>query len=113
MGGMTNAPYVYAKLGDTVAANRVVRAMEANSPPPWYAEMERASVSLAVGDTAGTLAALERLAQTAGPAMISQLFSVIDPVYDPLRQSPRFAALLRQATLDVRSLTAPRAGRPR
>lgn len=45
------APNVYAALGDTAAASRVVRSMEANKPPPWYADAERATMELAIGDT--------------------------------------------------------------
>jgi hypothetical protein len=111
-GGMTTAPYVYAKLGDTATANRIVRSMEANSPPPWYTVMERVGISLALGDTAAALSGLERAAQSVGGAWI-QPFSVRDSVYDPIRRSPRFAALLRQTNLDAASLTAPRSERAR
>ena len=111
-GGMTNAPYVYAKLGDTARAYRIVRAMEASNPPRWYAEMERASVSLGIGDQAAALTALEHSAQTVGAAWLEPL-PVVDPAYDLVRRSPRFAALLRQSNLDVASITAPRRGRSR
>jgi len=111
-GGMTTAPYVYAKLGDTATANRIVRSMEANSPSPWYAAMERVGISLALGDTAAVLSGLERTASSVGAAWI-QPFSVRDPVYDPIRRSPRFAALLRQTNLDSAALTAPHSERAR
>ena len=112
IGGMTSAPYVLAKLGDTATANRIVRSMEANSPPPWYAVMERVGISIALGDTAAALSGLERTAQSVGAAWI-QPFAVRDPVYDPIRRSPRFVALLRQTNLDVASLTALRSERGR
>ena len=86
--------------------------MEANSPPPWYAVMERVGISLALGDTAAALSGLERASQSVGAAW-TQPFSVRDPVYDRIRQSPRFTALLRETNLDVASLTAARAGRAR
>jgi serine/threonine-protein kinase len=107
MGGMTSAPYIYAKLGDTATAYRIVRSMEAITPPPWYAAMQRAGISLALNDTAAALSYLERAARAAGTAWINP-FSLRDPVYDPIRRSARFAALLRQANLDVAALTAPR-----
>ncbi len=74
--------------------------------------MERVGIALALDDTATVLSGLERVAASAGAAWI-QPFSVRDPVYDPVRRSPRFAALLRQANLDVASLTASRAERAR
>ncbi len=109
-GGMSLAPYVYAKLGDTTTANRMVRAVDASTPRPWYADMEKASVLLALGDNAGALSAIERTARSTGPLWISFVI-LLDPAYDPVRQSPRFAALLREANLDVARFTAPRGGR--
>ncbi len=109
-GGMSLAPYVYAKLGDTTTANRMIRAVDASTPRPWYADMEKATVLLALGDTAGALSAMERTARTAGPLWIGFVI-LLDPMYDPVRQSPRFAALLREANLDVARFTALRGGR--
>jgi hypothetical protein len=107
---MTNAPYVLAKLGDTAAANRMVNAMEVAKPRPWFTDAARASVFLAVGDTARALDCLERSAQATGALWI-EFIPVQDPAFDILRPNPRFAALLRRANLDVARLTSPRGGR--
>jgi Flp pilus assembly protein TadD len=72
---MSNAPYVYAKLGDSARAMRVVTAMESNTSPPWYADMERASVMLALGDTAAALSAMERSARSPGALTAPRRFS--------------------------------------
>jgi serine/threonine-protein kinase len=96
---MTDAPYVLAATGDTAGANRVVREVESRTPPPWYVDAMKATVQLAVGDTANALTSLERCARSAGPVWL-EYFLVSDPVYDRVRQSPRFIALVRQANLD-------------
>jgi len=62
---------------------------------------------LAIGDSAAALSGLERSASRTG-SMWTQLMSVRDPAYDLVRQSPRFAALVRKAGLDVTRVTEPR-----
>lgn len=108
---MTNAPYVYAKLGDTATANHMLRAMEANDPRPWFTDVAQATVLLGTGDSAGALGALERAARTTG-GQGPEFLPLLDPAWDPVPQSPRFAAVLSEANLDVRSFTRPR-GEPR
>jgi serine/threonine protein kinase/Flp pilus assembly protein TadD len=104
---MTNAPYVYAKLGDTATANRLVREMEARTPRPWYADVARASVLLATVDSSAALDALERSARDSG-VLWTYFIPLGDPPYDLVRTSPRFAALVRRANLESRIITHPR-----
>jgi tetratricopeptide (TPR) repeat protein len=110
VGVMTNAPYVYAKLGDTITANRLLKAMDSNTPRPWFTEVARASVRLAIGDSAGALSALEKSARETGSLWIN-FISLTDPAFDLVRRSPRFAALLRQADVNVPELTSSHARR--
>ena len=106
---MTNAPYVYAKLGDTETANRLIREMETRSPRPWFADVAKASVLLASRDTAAALTALEQSQRDAGAIWVFYI-SLRDPMYDEVRKSPRFAALLRAAGVDLSVVTKPRRG---
>ena len=117
-GGMSIAPYIYARLGDTATAQRLVRALDATKPPPWFRHVVRATAALGVRDTARALDALEQSASETGSLWIVYQ-SVRDAMYDPVRATSRFAALTRQAGLDVKGLpaltsrpaTAPRTSR--
>jgi hypothetical protein len=111
VGGMSNQPYVLAKLGDTTTALRLVAAMESNTPRPWFTDAQRASIKLATGDTAGALNGLDQWARSRSSTM--WIIPPLDPAYDAIRHTARFAALLRQTGLDVQTLTAPRSKRPR
>ncbi|HEY6827451.1 MAG TPA: protein kinase [Gemmatimonadaceae bacterium] len=104
---MTNAPYIYAKLGDTATANRLVREMESKTPRPWFVDAASASVLLATHDTAAALSALERSQRSSGAIWVNYI-SLGDPAYDEVRTSPRFIALLREANVGLRVVTKPR-----
>ena len=107
---MTNAPYVLAKAGDTASANRMLRAMESATPRPWFADPAEALVALALGDTAAALSALERSQRTSGRVW-SEYLGIFDRAYDPVRRSPRFIALVKQANLDMGRFDQMRRGR--
>jgi tetratricopeptide (TPR) repeat protein len=94
----SNANFVIARSGDTAEARRRLRRAEALVPQPWLMESQRAHTYLGLGDTARALTALER-ATDAGEIWTSLAVVVSDPMYDPLRRSPRFRALLERVGL--------------
>ncbi len=89
--------YVIAKSGDTAMARQRLREQDAESPEPGMAETRRAYTYLGLGDTARAVSALERA--TEAKEIWPVLLSVLDPIYDPIRRSPRFQALLRRVGL--------------
>jgi serine/threonine-protein kinase len=90
--------YVIAKSGDTATARQRLKELDTQNPQPFGAEVRRAQAYLGLGDTASALSALERAAEA------KQLWGVgvspFDPMYDSIRRSARFRALVRQAGLD-------------
>ena len=64
---------------------------------------------LGLGDTARALSALESALRAGERPYIT----FADPMYDPVRRSPRFASVVRRIGLDERLFTAPNGGRPR
>ena len=101
--GMSYAPYVYAMVGDTARAMRMLRAMDERQPRPWFSDVDRATVMIAMGDTAAALNALVRSEERSGSMWTMFLPNVDDPAFDPVRRSARFAALVARAGLDTRS----------
>ena len=62
-----------------------------------------------LGDTASALSAME----TAVKAGERPYIPFVDPMFDPVRRSARFAAVVKRYGLDERQFTSPRGGRPR
>ena len=91
------AAYVYAKSGDRSGARRLLAELDALSPQPGLAQMDRAATYLGLGDTARALAALDRATEIG--EVWTSVWPVSDPMFDPVRGSDHFAAILRKVRL--------------
>ena len=99
-GHMSNYPgvrYVLARTGNAAEAIRRQREEDAVEPRPWMYETRRALTYLGLGDTATALSALER-ATAAGEIWTSNIL-VRDPIWAPIRDSPRYRDLVRRIGL--------------
>ncbi len=90
-----SALYVLAATGDTAAATDRLRRLEAMRW--WRLETTRAYARLGARDTAGALAALERATDKNEQWAMWQ--STRDPVFDLVRESPRFQLLMKRVGL--------------
>ena len=94
--------HYHAITGNTATAMRLVRDIEARRHE-WAASSAVAWAYLGLKDTARALDALERA--TDDHEIWFMWYSIADPVYDPVRKSPRFAALVRRVGLDLKMFT--------
>jgi serine/threonine protein kinase/TolB-like protein/tetratricopeptide (TPR) repeat protein len=106
--GVGVAAYVLAASGDRAGAAAIVRELEARPRDQWSVATGLAYAYLGLGDTARALSALEAAAQAGERPYLT----FADPMFDPLRRSPRFAAAVRRLGLDERLFTSPSGGRP-
>jgi serine/threonine-protein kinase len=97
------AAYVRGATGDRAGATAAVRELEARPPGEWSVATALAYAYLGLGDTARALSALE----TAARAGERPYLTFVDPMFDPVRGSARFAAVVRRLGLDERLFTAP------
>ncbi len=109
-GNITRAIYVIAKTGDPGRAATLLSQQRARFAGRDDGGSAWSTAWLALGDTAQALTALEESARRDNFGVNIPLGSRI---YDPLRASPRFAALVRSLGLDVALFTSPNGGRPR
>jgi serine/threonine-protein kinase len=88
--------FAYGAKGDTLAARRMRARIELMPPVPGT-EVALARIALSLGDTNDALNRLERAARARDPFFSTE--SATSPVFDALRTSPRYAALLRSVGL--------------
>ena len=97
--------FILAATGDKVRAAELERRFEASWDVDAYAGESLAALYLGRGDTTRALSALERSALRHEPFAYS--LTPRHPIFDSIRQSARFAAIIKSRGLDVELLTKP------
>jgi serine/threonine-protein kinase len=103
-----SAEVVYAlmKLGRRAMADSVLKEVRLHQQKSLS---DQIVASLAVGDTASALNALDN---EKGPKPRQIARSLSDPLFDPIRSSPRFAAYVQRLGLNPKILATGKGGRP-
>ena len=99
------AAYALGRGGDTAGARAIYDEM-GRRRGEWRSAMARVRASFGLGDTALALDALEAAVAAGEP--IGTNHSFIAPMFDPVRNSPRFAAVVRAYGFDPAVFTKPR-----
>jgi serine/threonine-protein kinase len=97
--------FAYGASGDAIAAQRM-RARIESMPAVPGTDVALARIALSLGDVTGALDRLERAARARDPFFSTE--SATSPVFDGLRTSPRYAALLRSVGLPPFRMVAAR-----
>ena len=102
--------WILEMVGDKKRAAEIRKRLEATPDTTWFVHASRVHAYLATGDTAKVFSEME--AALDHGEIIAQAIPWADRLYDPVRQLPRFAAIVRRAGLDGHGLTQPNGGRP-
>lgn len=100
--GVGVAAYVLGAAGDRAGATATIHVLETRARGEWSVATALAYAYLGLGDTARALSALE----TAVRAGERPYIPFVDPMYDPVRRSARFAAVVRRYGFDESRFTA-------
>jgi hypothetical protein len=104
------AAYSLELAGDTARAAKIRRTLDSTPDTTWMIHSARSFAYLATRDTAKALSEME--AGLAARELVPQWMPLLDRIYDPVRQSERFAAIVRRSGLEGRGLTGANGGRP-
>jgi hypothetical protein len=91
-------------------AREVMRTIESRGSTAWRDHLNRSMAALALGDTSRALDALEAGLERREP--IASWVPLWVRLYDPVRSTARFRALLRRIGLDEATLNAARRSAP-
>jgi tetratricopeptide (TPR) repeat protein len=94
--GVASGIYVLARV-DTAAARAQLREWDAETSQRWGRGTRRAFTYLGLGELERALTSLEEATKTG--EIWYGASSAFDPIFDPIRESPRFKALMRQVRL--------------
>ncbi|HET9455599.1 MAG TPA: protein kinase [Gemmatimonadaceae bacterium] len=103
--------YVLSRTGRADAARRELQMLQARDGRMWFDQINIAQLNIGLGDTSAALVAMERAVERGAP--LGAFLPLSAPMYDDVRASPRFAAIVRRLGLDPTVLAAPRGGRAR
>jgi hypothetical protein len=105
------AAYALGLSGDSIAARRTLRYLHQLPRTTWMLHTGFSWTYLGLRDTSAALTALE--SALAARELTPHWTSFADAVYDPIRRSPRFAAVIRGYGLDEGLMTADPSWRTR
>ncbi len=107
---LARATYVLGTAGERARALTMARQLTERFAGSVEGANSLGTAWLAVGDTARALTLMERAVTIPDYFVLSHLGL---RMYDPVRRSPRFSAIVRELGLDVALFTSPNGGRPR
>ena len=104
------AAWTLEKCGDEARAAAIRRELDAQPDTTWMVHVARVYAYLATPDTARVLTEMEEA--FARREILAQTLPFVDRLYDPVRHTQRFAAIVRKVGLEGRGLTGRYGGRP-